>query len=335
MHCVKQMICAEYFTGLSLGKGVPCFDDMDAVRQMAEEIADTERLPEAPGEAFPRAAETADGNAGEPAAERRAESEDAEEEDAEDGENAEGGEGGEGGEDAEGGEGGEEEASPLPLASVVEAVLFAARDALKLPQIARACGRRVRQDAVRSAMDELNVHYLETGRAFEIAEISGRFQLMSRPEFAPHIMKLYPKRDLAGDREKTRQRLTATALDTLAIIAYKQPVTRAEIEHIRGVGCGPVLKTLMERDSIKIVGKRAEILGQPLVYGTTENFLAEFGLGSLDELPMRNDFLTILGAEIPPVAVEASGEEAEPPEEPPPDPEASAEPGDGENTFSE
>ncbi len=198
-------------------------------------------------------------------------------------------------------EGGEDEASPFPLASIVEAVLFAARDPLKLPHIARAVGKRTRQEAVREAIAELNVHYLETGRAFEIAEISGRYQLMSRPEFAPHIMKIYPKRELAGEKEKARQRLTPTALDTLAIIAYRQPVTRAEIERIRGVGCGPVLKTLLERDSIRIAGKRTDVLGMPLVYGTTESFLAEFGLGSLDELPMRNDFLAILGTEIPPV----------------------------------
>ncbi len=218
------------------------------------------------------------------------------------------------GDDGEPGDGEEDgEASPLSLSSIVEAVLFAARDPLKLAQIARACGRRIRQDAVREAIGELNVHYLETGRAFEIAEISGRHQLMSRPEFAPHIMRIYPKREVAGEKEGARQRLTPTALDTLAIIAYKQPVTRAEIEHIRGVGCGPVLKTLMERDSIRIAGKRMDVLGQPLVYGTTESFLAEFGLGSLDELPMRNDFLTLLGAEIPPVTVETEP----PPEEPP------------------
>ena len=119
---------------------------------------------------------------------------------ADDGENAESGEEEveEDDEDSEDDEDGDAspddgEDSPLTLSSVVEAVLFAARDPLKLPQIARAVGKRTRQEMVREAIDELNVHYLETGRAFEIAEISGRYQLMSRPEFAPHIMKIYPK----------------------------------------------------------------------------------------------------------------------------------------------
>ncbi|MCC8179303.1 MAG: SMC-Scp complex subunit ScpB [Planctomycetes bacterium] len=181
-------------------------------------------------------------------------------------------------------------ASVLPLQSVVEAIMFAAREPLKLVQIAKAAGKRIRQDAIRTALDELNLHYLETGRAFEIAEISERFQLMSRPEYAPHILRLYPKRD-TGDKDKDA-RLSQSALDTLAIIAYKQPVTRGEIEHIRGVGSGPMLRTLIERGLVKVVGKKADVVGQPLMYGTTEAFLISFGLGSLDELPMRNEFLS-------------------------------------------
>lgn len=194
----------------------------------------------------------------------------------------------------------------LPLLSVIEAVLFAAREPLKAAQIARAVGKGTRQDAVRTAIDELNVQYLDTSRAFEIAEISGRFQLMSRPEFVSHIMKIYPKKELV---EKDRSsRLTPAALDTLAIIAYKQPVTRGDIEHIRGVGCGPVLKALIERGSVRVAGKRTDLVGQPLMYGTTEAFLAEFGLGSIEELPLRNEFLGMLG-EPAPMAPEATGEE--------------------------
>ena len=195
--------------------------------------------------------------------------------------------------------------SVLPLVAVVEAVLFAAREPLKLQQIARAVGKRTRQEAVREAIDELNVQYLETSRAFEIAEVSGRYQLMSRPEFVSHIMKIYPKKELI---EKDRSnRLTPAALDTLSIIAYKQPVTRADIEHVRGVGCGPVLRALMERGSVRIAGKRTDLVGQPLLYGTTEAFLVEFGLGSLDELPLRNEFLGMLGET--PQAVELVPEE--------------------------
>lgn len=180
------------------------------------------------------------------------------------------------------------DAPQLPLAAIVEAVLFAARAPLKPSQIARAVGRGTRQELVRRAVEELNVHYLETSRAFEIAELSGCYQLMSRPEYVRHILRIYPKKDLA-EREKSN-RLTPAAMDTLAIIAYRQPVTRGEIEHIRGVGCGPVLRALIERGSVKIAGKRSDLVGQPLMYGTTEHFLVEFGMASLDELPERHRF---------------------------------------------
>ncbi len=187
------------------------------------------------------------------------------------------------------GDGEEEPDGPsLPLVSVVEALLFAAREPLKPAQIARAAGKGARQDAVRGAVDELNVLYLESGRAFEIAEISGRFQLMSRPEYVNHIRRIYPKNEVEGKNAPAR--LTQTALETLSIVAYKQPVTRGEIEHVRGVACGSALKTLLERGTIKVVGKK-DVPGQPLMYGTTEAFLAEFGLGSLDELPLRGDLL--------------------------------------------
>lgn len=191
--------------------------------------------------------------------------------------------------DEDGDEAGGDDGPELPFDSVVEAILFASREPLKAAQIARAVGRGIRQNAVREAMDRLNLFYLENGRAFEIAEISERFQLMSRPEYVSHLKRLYPKDAAGGDKGKT-QRLTPAALDTLSIIAYKQPVTRAEIERVRGVGCGPVLRSLIERGTVKVAGKRADLIGQPLTYGTTEAFLVEFGLGSLDELPLRNEF---------------------------------------------
>lgn len=187
----------------------------------------------------------------------------------------------------------------LPLVSIVEAVLFASREPLKAAQLARAVGKGVRQSAVKEAMRQLNLHYLETGRAFEIAEISGRFQLMSRPEFSGHIRRIYSKREAEGKDKAAR--LTPTALDTLSIIAYKQPVTRGEIERIRGVGCGPVLRTLIERGTVRVAGKRADLVGQPLTYGTTDAFLVEFGLGSLDELPLRNEFLNAFPMDMAPV----------------------------------
>lgn len=177
----------------------------------------------------------------------------------------------------------------LPLESVVEAILFAARDALKPVQIARCVRKGTRLEQVRDAIATLNLHYLETGRAFEIAEVAGKFQLMSRPEYAPHLAKLLPKKEIASDSRK----LTPAALDTLSIIAYKQPMTRGEIEVIRGVGCGPVLRALIERGTVRVAGKRQDVIGQPLLYGTTDAFLVEFGLGSLDELPLRSELRAI------------------------------------------
>lgn len=259
----------------------------EAISEVAENTAEDEDLPEDDAPVEEDEAEAGEDNDG-GESDAPAESEGDEADEAEDG-----------------------EAPALPLASVVEAVLFAAREPLKLAQIARAVGRRTRQDAVRAAVDELNVQYLETARAFEIAEISGRFQLMSRPEYVRHIMRIYPKREMA---EKDRvARLTPAALDTLAIVAYKQPVTRADIEHIRGVACGPALKTLIERGSVRVVGKKADLVGQPLVYATTEAFLAEFGLGSLDELPMRNEFVAMdAGGDILPEEQPENRAEAEP-----------------------
>jgi segregation and condensation protein B len=177
----------------------------------------------------------------------------------------------------------------LPLPGVVEAILFAAREPLKLSRIARAVGKGTRQEAVRAAIDELNVFYLDSGRAFEIAEISGCFQLLSRQEYIEHIRRIHPRRE-TRDSEPT-VRLSQSALETLAIIAYRQPVTRADIERIRGVGCDAVLRLLMERGAVAAVGKKLDVVGQPRLYGTTVAVLAEFGLGSLDELPLREDFI--------------------------------------------
>lgn len=272
---------------------------------------ETDRVLEDDGEA-PEEAEIENGENGE---NEEAAVEENEEADGE--ENGDGGEGKEIEDEENGDDGDADEAdgddsgapgSAYPLSAVVEALLFAAREPLKPAQIARAAGGRTRQSAVREAVADLNVHYLETGRAFEIAEISGRFQLMSRPEYAAHIMRIYPKRDVQ-EKDKT-QHLTPSLMDTLAIIAYKQPVMRSEIDHIRGVPSANALRTLIARGSVKEVGRRSDLVGKPAVYGTTERFLAEFGLGSLDELPMRNDFVDPQGPPPVEVALSPEGEDA-------------------------
>ncbi len=128
---------------------------------------------------------------------------------------------------------------------------------------------------VRKLVAELNQEYREHGRAFEIEEVAGGFQLRTRLELAPWLRELRPQRPL---------RLSQASLETLAIVAYKQPLTRAEVEDVRGVECGAVLRTLMERRLVRIAGHR-EVPGRPLLYGTTRRFLEVFGLDSLRDLP--------------------------------------------------
>ncbi len=190
----------------------------------------------------------------------------------------------------------EEEGFQLPLRQVVEAILFAADEPVGIDKIARAAGSRIRREAVREAIEQLQEEYLQAERAFEIVEVAEKFQMLTRAEFARNVQVLYGKRAVKEEREK---KLSPAALDTLAIIAYKQPVTRAEVEAVRGVGCGQVMRQLMERGSIKPVGKRMDVLGYPLLYGTTDLFLREFGLASLDVLPMAAELRRLTKVELP------------------------------------
>lgn len=130
--------------------------------------------------------------------------------------------------------------------------------------------------SIQSAVRELNKQYEATGRSFRIEEVSGGYRVMTLPRFAQTIAEFHKAR-LGG-------RLSRQAVETLAIIAYKQPITRAELEAIRGVSCGEVLKSLIERRLVTVRG-RAEELGRPLLYGTTKPFLDHFGLASIKDLP--------------------------------------------------
>ena len=133
---------------------------------------------------------------------------------------------------------------------------------------------------VRDAIDALNVRYAADGRTFRIESVAGGRQLMTLPAFGPIVARL------KGVREQGR--LTQAALETLAIVAYRQPLLRADLESIRGVACGEVLRSLMERRLVKIVG-RADEVGRPMLYGTTTEFLKQFGIGKLDDLPGAKD----------------------------------------------
>lgn len=133
---------------------------------------------------------------------------------------------------------------------------------------------------VREAIEGLNAEYQSHGRAFRIERLAGGFQLLTLPAFGPLLARVRGLR--------AQGRLTPAALETLAIIAYRQPLLRSELEAIRGVACGEVLKSLLERRLIRITG-RAEELGRPMLYGTTAEFLKVFGLSRIEDLPQAKD----------------------------------------------
>jgi segregation and condensation protein B len=129
-------------------------------------------------------------------------------------------------------------------------------------------------------LGSLRKRYDERGCAFQVAQVAGGYQLLSRPEFATWLR--------ARAAQAPSIRLSPPTLETLAVVAYRQPVLRAEVEAIRGVACGEILRQLMDRDLLRIVG-RSEELGRPLWYGTTKRFLQEFGLCNLDQLPWARE----------------------------------------------
>ena len=167
----------------------------------------------------------------------------------------------------------------VTMESVVEAVLFASDEPLsaeRLVNIVEAGG--VKQ--IRECIESLNKKYEEGGFSFRIEQIAGGYQMMTLSEFNYWLKKLV--------RVRTDTKLSPAALETLAIIAYKQPVIRADIEAIRGVASGEVIRNLMFKGLVKIVGK-AEVLGRPMLYGTTKKFLDVFGLGTLKDLPAAEE----------------------------------------------
>ncbi len=159
--------------------------------------------------------------------------------------------------------------------SVVEAILFAADEPMTPSRLVGVVeAGSIKQ--VRRSVKNLNKKYARTNCAFRIEEIAGGFQMMTLPAYNPWLRKLL--------RVRTDNKLTQAALETLAIVAYKQPLIRADIEAIRGVASGEVIRNLMYKGLVKIVG-RAEVLGRPMLYGTTRRFLDVFGLSSLKDLP--------------------------------------------------
>ena len=163
-----------------------------------------------------------------------------------------------------------------PKLARVEAALFASGEPLSTRRIAEAANLADGAEA-RVLVQELRTLYDADGKAFTVVNVAGGWQLRTRPEFAPWLQKVH------SARQETR--LSQPALETLAVVAYRQPILRADVESIRGVQCGEMLRQLIDRGLIRIVGHH-DSLGRPLLYGTTRKFLEVFGLADLADLPM-------------------------------------------------
>jgi len=169
----------------------------------------------------------------------------------------------------------EPDPAEMETIATVEAILFGADKPLSPGSISRiAALEGVRP--VRRAIETLNSRYEEVGASFRVVQIAGGYQMQSLPEYSDVLGRLHSSR--------SDSRLSQAAMETLAIIAYRQPALRADVEAIRGVSCGEVIRGLMEKNLVRIVG-RADEIGRPMLYGTTRRFLEVFGLNRLDDLP--------------------------------------------------
>lgn len=164
--------------------------------------------------------------------------------------------------------------------AVIEALLFTSERPLALEQIKKILdGYDTNQ--IRLIMEELRADYVSQNRGVRVVEIAGGFRMITAPRFAPFLKKFY--------KERRVERLSKAALETLAIVAYKQPLTRHEIETLRNVNVDGVMSSLLEKNLIRVTGRK-KAPGRPYVFGTTRQFLEYFGLKSLEELPKMEDF---------------------------------------------
>lgn len=172
--------------------------------------------------------------------------------------------------------------APTPIdMGVLEALLFSTRSPLTAQRLADLM-EIPSVKPLKKAIKTLNEQYEQSQRCFRVEQVAGGYQLLTLPLYGPHLDKLY-KRDADA-------KLTKSALETLAIIAYKQPILRAQVEAIRGVACGETIRSLMEKHLVRIAG-RAEEPGRPILYGTTKRFLEVFGLNTLKDLPQSQQLV--------------------------------------------
>ena len=179
------------------------------------------------------------------------------------------------------------------LKAIVEALVYASPEPLTLKMLFKLLNDEPKEDVL-AAVKALQQDYAEGG-GLHLAEVAGGYQITTRPEFHEWLRRLF--------HERTSQKLSVASLETLAVIAYKQPITAAEIGEIRGVNTVGVLSTLMERHLIKIVGRK-NVIGRPFLYGTTKEFLIRFGLRDLNDLPKVEDMAAALGFDAPSILTE-------------------------------
>ena len=196
----------------------------------------------------------------------------------------------------------------MVLKQIVEALVFASQKPLTPREIVAALRSasggpeeeqfsRVKEAEIAALLEQIKIELIESGRGFQLVEQASGWQLMTDPQAAPWVRLLYP--------EARPARLSGPALETLAIVAYRQPITKADVEAVRGVAVDGVLQSLLERNLLRIAG-RAEIPGRPLLYETTQHFLEHFGLRALEEMPNSDELRRIpLPAAAPPPLVNA------------------------------
>ena len=183
----------------------------------------------------------------------------------------------------------------MVLKQIVEALVFASQKPLTPREIVAALRSasggpaegefaRAKEAEIAALLEQIKIELIESGRGFQLVEQASGWQLMTDPQAAPWVRLLYP--------EARPARLSGPALETLAIVAYRQPITKADVEAVRGVAVDGVLQSLLERNLIRIAG-RAEIPGRPLLYETTQHFLEHFGLRALEEMPNSDELRRI------------------------------------------
>ena len=192
------------------------------------------------------------------------------------------------------------------LKSILEALIFASPDPMTLKAMCRLLDTEPKEDVV-AALAGLKEDYEQRPGGLQLVEVAGGYQIVTRSDLHEWVRRLF--------HERTTQKLTVQGLETLAVIAYRQPITAAEITEVRGVNTSGVLNTLLERHLIKIVGRKP-VVGRPFLYATTKEFLIRFGLNDLTDLPKVEDMAEALGLEAPILTEHTPSEEMLPLDEP-------------------